>query len=136
MASSISHELNNFLTLILGGVELMQMALAAEECGKAQSMLDKIRANIINMERFTAGLTDYARLESNRQAADLNSVIEDVLSFLSVQSRFKHITITSDLAVGLPQFKMDTDQIAQLLMNLLNNAADAIKDASRQDGVI
>jgi signal transduction histidine kinase len=136
MASSISHELNNFLTLILGGVELMQMALAARQCEKAESMLDKIRTNIVSMERFTAGLTNYARLESERQHADLNSVINDVLSFLSVQSRFKHVTITSDLSAVLPQIRMDTNQIAQLLMNLLNNAADAIKEAHREGGTI
>jgi signal transduction histidine kinase len=136
MASSISHELNNFLALILGGAELMHMALAAGQCAKAESMLDKIRGNIVNMERFTAGLTDYGRLESKRQRADLTSVINDVLSFLSVQSRFKQVTITSDLDVELPRFKMDTDQIAQLLMNLLNNAADAIKESGRKDGVI
>jgi signal transduction histidine kinase len=136
MASSISHELNNFLTLILGGVELTQMALASGESRKADTMLDKIRGNIVNMERFTAGLTDYARLESKTQRADLNSVINDVLPFLSVQSRFKRVTITSELDGELPQFEMDTDQIAQLLMNLLNNAADAIKEADLKDGVI
>ncbi|MFH1314569.1 MAG: ATP-binding protein [Candidatus Eisenbacteria bacterium] len=136
MASSISHELNNFLTLILGGVELTQMALADGECVKAETMLDRIRGNIVNMERFTAGLTDYTRLDSKRQRGDLNTVIDDVLCFLSVQSRFKRVTITSELDVELPEFDMDTDQIAQVLMNLLNNAADAIKEAGRKDGMI
>jgi two-component system NtrC family sensor kinase len=136
MASSISHELNNFLTLILGGVELMQMSLATGQCGKAEAMLEKVRSSIVKMERFTAGLTDYARLESKRQRANLNTVIDDVLAFLSVQSRFKQITIASELDTRLPDFDMDTDQIAQLLMNLLNNAADAIQEVGRKDGLI
>jgi two-component system NtrC family sensor kinase len=136
MASSIAHELNNFLALILGGVEIMQIAMAKGDMTKVDSTLGKLRVHVGNMERFTGGLTDYARLESNKEARDLNSIIGDVLSFLSVQKRFKQIKIVSELDSQLPGFRMDADQIAQLLLNLLNNAADAISESGRDDGQI
>jgi signal transduction histidine kinase len=136
MASSISHELNNFLTLVLGGVELMELALEQGDGEKVSATLDKIKTNIGNLERFTAGLTDAARLESTKQSASFNSIITDLLSFLPIQRRFKRIAITSDLDTDLPDLEVDANQIAQLLLNLFNNAADAVKDMEQEDAQI
>ena len=136
MASSISHELNNFLGLILGGVEIGQIALKKENLEKLGTTLGKLRDNVMKMERFTAGLTDFTKLNTTKQPADLNSVIQDVISFTSVQKRFKGIDIVTSLEMSLPTVEMDTDQIAQLLLNFMNNAADAIHEAQRSDGRI
>lgn len=136
LASSISHELNNFLALILAGVDLMQAAIDRGDTDKTKATIDKLRSNITNMARFTKGLTDYALPDSCKQTGSLNSVITDVLSFLAVQKRFKQIAIGSDLDSSLPDLEIDPDQIAQLLLNLLNNAADAITESGRDDGRI
>jgi two-component system NtrC family sensor kinase len=136
LASSISHELNNFLSLVLGGVELIEFALQSGDSEKAAATLEKLKGNVANMERFTKGLMDFAKLESTKQGADLNSLISDVLSFLSVQKRFKGIKIESRLNREIPEFALDGDQIAQLMLNLLNNAADAIWEAGTEEGLI
>jgi len=136
MASGIAHELNNFLGMILGGVELTQIALNDGKADKAGIYLARLRDNALQMERYTAGLMDYGRLESQRERADLNSVINDVLSFAAVQKRFKKVRFSVNLEQELPEFEMDKDQIAQLLLNLLNNAGDAIADARNSDGRI
>jgi signal transduction histidine kinase len=131
MASSISHELNNFLGLILGGVEIAGMALNKNNTEKVAATLDKLKANVGKMERFTHGLMDYTKLNSSKQVSDLNTVIADVLSFLTGQKRFTGIAIDSELDASIPPFDIDTDQISQLLLNLLNNAGDAIREANR-----
>lgn len=136
MASSISHELNNFLALILGGVELAQMAMKKGNIEKTTASLDKLRMNTQKMERFTAGLMDYNRLEARKELADLNALITDVLSFVVVQKKFTRLTISTDLDPAIPEFVMDSDQIAQLLLNLMNNAADAIRDSQKPGGAI
>jgi two-component system, NtrC family, sensor kinase len=136
MASSIAHELNNFLGLILGGVELTQLALQRGNVDKALASLEKILANGDRMKRFTQGLTDFTRLETRKAIASLNDIITDVLSFVRVQAKFKSVRITTDLDSSLPMFEMDADQIAQLLLNMLNNAADAITEVERSDGLI
>jgi signal transduction histidine kinase len=136
LASSISHELNNFLALILGGVELTEFALEADNKEKAAATLVKLKGNVANMERFTRGLVDFATPNTARRVGDLNSIIEDVLSFLSVQKRFKGIKIESQMAGDIPEFSFDPDQIAQLLLNLLHNAADAVHEAGIDNGRI
>lgn len=136
MASSISHELNNFLGLILGGVEISQMNLAKGKVEKVENSLEKLKSHVAKMERFTAGLMDYTRLDTKKAEADLNTVISEVLSFVSIQKKFKRITIQVHADNDLPRFEMDTDQIAQLLLNFANNAADAIREAGRENGEI
>jgi signal transduction histidine kinase len=136
MASSIAHELNNFLALILGGVEVIEIALEDKDREKALETIGKLKNNIENMERFTRGLTDLARLESDKEVLNLNTVIGDVLSFLSVQKRFKWVKIIAELDPELPDLQIDKDQIAQLLLNLLNNGADAIEESGEKEGRI
>ncbi|MBN1212023.1 MAG: GHKL domain-containing protein [candidate division Zixibacteria bacterium] len=136
MASSISHELNNYLALILGGVELTQLALGRNDLDKAGGTLEKLKSNIDKMKRFTSGLMDYSRLNTVKKMADLNELVKDVLSFVVVQKKFKAVELHTELAAGLPPFVMDKDQIAQLLLNFLNNAVDAIEEAGIKTGQI
>jgi signal transduction histidine kinase len=128
MASTIAHELNNFLSLILGGVEIALINMERGKTEKVSDTLEKLRDNVTKMERFTAGLTDYTRLDTKKAPADLNLVITDVLSFVEVHRRFTKIRLTRELQPDMPVFDLDKDQIAQLLLNVLNNAADAIRE--------
>jgi len=136
MASSIAHELNNFLGVILGGLELMQAYIQRGTVSPLPDTLGKLKANVDKMTRFTAGLMDYSRLDTRKQKADLNAVLADVMSFIAVQKRFIRIEIQTDLDPDLPDMDVDGDQLSQLLINLLNNAADAIIETKRQDGRI
>ena len=136
MASTISHELRNFLGLILGGLELTQVAVMRGDGDKANENLDKLKSTVENLEKFAAGLMDYSNLTVDKQTSSINSVISDVVSFISGQQRFKRIAIIPELESDLPEIMIDGDQIAQLLLNLLNNAADAIAEAGRPEGEI
>jgi signal transduction histidine kinase len=137
MAASIAHELNNHLALILGGVELAEIASGRKDLQKIEQSLEKLKKHALTMERFTAGLTDYSRLDSEKSiAVDLNSIVKDVVSFARVQKRFSDVALTTELAPDIPTLTLDIDQTAQLLMNLLNNAADAIRDAGNEQGEV
>jgi PAS domain S-box-containing protein len=136
MASTVAHELNNFLTLLLGGVELLGLALEEGDNLKVSETMEKLRDQVTNLERFSRGLTDFSSIGSNRRTIDLNRIVDDVLSFISVQRRFKGLKIIPVLSEGLPDLEMDKDQITQVLLNLLTNAADAIGESATEDGRI
>ena len=136
LASSIAHELNNFLALILGGVELAQIALRKDNHEKVGATMDKLKSNIAKMKRFTAGLMDYSKFDTSKEDADLNEVVRDVLTFVAVQKKFKEISIHTEFDDRIPIFNMDKDQIAQLLLNFINNAVDAIAEAGHRNGQI
>jgi len=136
MASTIAHELNNFLTLLLGGVELMGLALEDDDKPRARETMEKLKNQVTNLERFSRGLTDSSSVGSNKRTLNLNTLIEDVLSFISVQKRFKRLKIIPVLSESLPDTRMDKDQITQVLLNMLTNAADAIGELGGADGRI
>ncbi len=136
MASSIAHELNNHLGMVLGGVELASVANEKGNHSKVSTTLAKLKESITRMERFTAGLMDYARVNPQKQDSDINAVLSDVVTFASVQKRFSSVSLLTNLAPQVPLIRIDRDQIAQVIINVLNNAADAIKETGRRDGVV
>ena len=136
MASSIAHELNNFLGLILGGVEMAELRLSTGDIEKATGTLEKVKNQLGKMTRFTTGLMDYGKLCTSKAPGNLNVCISDVLSFVGVQKKFTGIVIKTELEADLPEFEFDTDQMAQLLLNLLSNAADSIQQANPESGQI
>jgi signal transduction histidine kinase len=91
---------------------------------------------VARLDRFTSGLTDARKLESVKSNQSLNAVITDVLTYGAGQGRFKDIETEVELASDLPTLSMDADQMGQLLLNLLNNAADAIRAAGHLPGRI
>lgn len=136
MASAIAHELNNFLGLILGGVELAQLTLEKGNREKLAETIAKVIDNTIKMERFTAGLMNYGRLETCKKLSDINEIIVDVLSFISIRKKYKRIRVQHELDNDIPHLQMDVDQLIQVLLNFLSNAADAIHEAGRNNGLI
>ncbi len=136
MASSIAHELNNFLGMIMGGAEITEVALKRDQYDKAENTLEKVKDNIMNMKRYTAGLMDYEKLKPSKSIADINKIISDVISFVSVQKKYRNLKINSEFDRNIIKFEMDKDQIAQVILNFMSNAADAIGEANRTDGII
>jgi two-component system NtrC family sensor kinase len=136
MAASIAHELNNFLALIMAGAEMARLAIDRKDMERAVKSLEKLRNSASSMGRFTAGLTDYSRQRRQVTEGQMNDMAADVLSFVAVQRRFRGIALESDFGSDMAPFPFDPDQISQVLLNLVNNAADAIAETEREDGRI
>lgn len=136
MAAAIGHELNNYLTTIMSGAQLLPKYIEAEKFEKVSEKVDAIVSSVDRMKRFTAGLMDFSALETNRSLSQLAPVIDDVIFFVKPQQRFKNIDIEIEMPPDLPAIMMDAGQIHQVLLNLLINAADAISSRETEKGVI
>ncbi len=136
MVSSIAHEIRNILAVLHGGVELTQIAIKRGDRAKAESYLGRVLENVRHLDRFTTELMDNRKGQLQTQLASLNDLASNVITFLRIQSRFKAIRVISDFDPNLPAVEVDTDRITQVLMNLINNSADAIREAGRSEGEI
>lgn len=136
MASSISHELNNYLALISGGVELTKIVMNNGDILKANANLEKIASNLEKMTRFVKGLLNYGVLNPHKAKANINTIVSEVSLFIPIQKKFKNINLEVDCYEGLPELELDIDQISQLILNLINNSIDAINEARRPVGNI
>jgi len=124
LVSGVAHELNNPLTSIAG---LSEFLLEQKELGTK----DRGHLRVIHEQADRAGLIvrnllTFARKGPGARApVDLSDVVQRTLLLMSYDLTLKEITIERDLA-AVPPVLGDAHALQQVLLNLLNNAAQAI----------
>lgn len=128
MAGDIAHEINNYLTILSGNIELMPLLLKKNDPEKIGKKLDMMKSTVDRISNFTDGLMDKFDSELKFTKTDINQLIETVLTFLKPQNKFDKIDISTKLSTDLPLVDIDPGQIQQLIVNLVYNAADVLHE--------
>jgi two-component system NtrC family sensor kinase len=128
MAAAIGHELNNYLTIISNNAELMKLNVRRNMLDKLEKNTGAILDNIAKIKRFTDSLMDYSRLEAEIIDYQVSELIEELLLSIRPQKELRHASIEVDIPTNLPVVEMDVGQMHQVLLNLINNAIEAIRD--------
>ncbi|GAF99117.1 unnamed protein product, partial [marine sediment metagenome] len=128
MAAAVAHELNNYLAIASNNAELMALNIERGNYDKVVFNSKSITENILKIKRFVDNLMDFSKPKSEFISYDMKHLIDDLLFSLRIQPRFKRIHFTIDLGPEIPNLEMDVGFIQQVLMNLLNNAADTIEE--------
>ncbi len=130
MSAGIAHEVRNPLT----GVSLLLDELHDRLLGHESDQL-LIRRALGEIERLETLVTEMLRFASMPEpkisSAQIENVIEETLFLVRKQLQRKQIKLTEDVAQGLPPIEMDADRIKQVLLNLFNNAIDAMPDGGK-----
>jgi two-component system NtrC family sensor kinase len=125
LAAGIAHEINNPLTGVLSYASLLRKRM--EHDPPACEDLDVIVRETVRCRGIIRGLLDFARPAAPaRKAMDLNEVVRRAVSVVMTQLSLNHVDLSLDLASDLPTVHADANQIQQVVVNLLLNAADAI----------
>lgn len=133
MAASIAHELNNHLSIISNNAELMSINIDREKYDKVKFNSKSITESIFKIKKFVENLMDFSKPEPEYISYDIKHLIDDLLFSLQIQPRFKLVHFTINLPKHLSTVEMDVGQIQQILLNLLNNASDAIEERATQE---
>ncbi len=124
LSAGLAHEIGNPLSIIQGYVELLgrEDLSCAEKCKfsqKAQQELDRIK-------KLVRQLLDFSRpVQSGEERITVNSLIGEVLSFVSMEKSFADCTVSTDLSTNEDVLMLDKDGLRQVLINILLNALDA-----------
>jgi len=129
MAGDIAHEINNFLAVLSGNIELMPLFLKRGDQEKINTKLTLMKSTVDKIANFTDGLMDVNADDIQFDKVDLNQLIQNIIAFLKPQNRFDNITIEADLDSNLSLVELDISQMQQVMVNLLNNAADAVAES-------
>lgn len=126
MAGDIAHEINNYLAVLMGNLELMPILLRKGDQEKIDRKLNVMHETVDKIARFANGLMDVPQDDVLLEPSSLNQIVENVVAFLKPQNRFDMVEVATELSPDLPVLMLDQGQIQQLLVNLIYNAADAL----------
>jgi signal transduction histidine kinase len=123
-AAGIAHEFNNLLAGMLGHAEL---GYRIPDMAEKNHALDVVIQSCRRGRSITQGLLTFARRrEHKRQRADVAAAIDETLMLVDVDLRKSHIEIVREIEL-VPPTVCDLGQIAQVVLNLVTNARDAMK---------
>lgn len=127
LAAEIAHEIRNPITII----NLLMHGIQENPAHSPQTRED-LRIVMSKLERIdqiveqTLGIARSS--ESRFQAAQLNQLVEDLILFLQYKMQKARITVIRKLDPKIPPIPMDAGQVQQVLLNLLLNGMEAMKD--------
>ncbi|MBF0228133.1 MAG: response regulator [Desulfamplus sp.] len=147
MAAGIAHEINNPATFINGNIQtfekfwniikdrLSNVNIADQKLAfiikEMPSLIDGIKSGAGRIQRILKGLKSYARQDSPEFIQyDIHRIIDDALLLCNNSLKY-NITITKNFMKDIPSVKCDPQQIEQVLVNIFNNAADAMENISK-----
>lgn len=125
LTAGIAHEINNPLTGILTYSSLLQKT--RPEDSELQEDLSTIVRETKRCREIVKGLLDFSRqLPPRKTVVNFNDIVNRALDIVDHQLEVNHIRVERSLADELPPLRVDPNQLEQVLLNLLVNAADAI----------
>ena len=132
LTASIAHEVNQPLGAILSNAEAAEMLLASPDppLGEIRQILADIRRDdLLASEVIKQVRALVAKHQVTLLPLDLHQLLANVRRLTGHEARSRGVTLVEDLAPELPPSFGDPVQIEQLLVNLLLNAMDAMKDS-------
>jgi two-component system, NtrC family, sensor kinase len=143
LAAGVAHEVGNPLGAIGGFAELARTRLEAGAPGaEVADFLARISAETGRIDAIVRDLLDFAR-PSHLDVAPVGvaAALDAALRLARVQARFRDVRVEVELPEALPPVLADERRLAQVFLNLLLNAGDAMNGrgvvrvaATRADG--
>jgi len=124
--SNVSHELRTPLASVKALVETLQDG-ALEDPDTARDFLRRIHGDVDRMTAMVSELLELSLLQSGHAPihlapVDIRSVVDETESEFALQLESRGLSLTTDLAAGLPYVMADVAKLSQVLRNLVENA--------------
>jgi signal transduction histidine kinase len=126
LALGAAHEINNPLLGILSHLELALREVKSEE---ERTEIEQCIEGTKRISQTIRGLLNYTRPDPLLLTRiNLGRLVDDTLAFLAHQPLFRGIKLEKNIPQDLPEISADANQLSQIIMNLLLNAAQASPD--------
>lgn len=131
LSTCFAHEVTNPLTLICGHVRFLQESLPVDD--PLRINLEVIERASRRIEEIAKRMLDFSKKRTRRtDTCEINELISDALRFVQPYLRTQYIDVQIQLDQDLPPVELDRWQMVQGIVNLLQNAADAMAEAEKR----
>ncbi len=130
LAAGVAHELNNPLGVILGFCDLL--VRKKEKGAQEYEDLKIIEQQGLHCKQIVENLLSFARVgQESETFSDLNQCLMETISIVRYSLEMQRIRPDLDFREGIPLVRGDGRQLRQVFLNLINNAAAAMKAGGR-----
>jgi PAS domain S-box-containing protein len=139
MAAALAHELNQPLAAILSNAQAAKRFLNAPnpDMEEFREILDDIVDDDARAGEVIRRIRSLVKKDpSDARLLDLNTILREVIGLLHSDAVIRGIVVQQQLESDLPDILGDRIQIQQVLLNLLLNAFDAMRDGLSRDRVV
>ncbi len=133
LASGIAHEIGNPIGIVFGYLDLLKQDNLApvdkrEYIGRAENEIDRI-------SKIIKQLLDLSRpAKKNPQVLSVHDLLLDMIQMLGTQPMMSHVELDSHFEAQADAVYADSDQLRQVFLNLVINAADAVAAGEKKSG--
>jgi len=126
LASGVAHEVGNPMGALLAFLDLVKREPGLSDAGRA--LVDKAAGQGERVRLILRELLDFSRpARGEPEALDLARLAEETVDLVRAQRRYAGVTLDVEAAPETPLAFADRGGVSQVLLNLVMNAADAVR---------
>ena len=132
LAAGIAHEINNPVAIMVEEAGWIQDLLdegldVGDNERETQRALSQIRNQGVRCKEITHKLLSFARkIDPTVERLCVNGLIHQMAEFCEQRAKYANVIIETSLADSLPQVEASSSELQQVILNLINNAIDAM----------
>ncbi|HTB82840.1 MAG TPA: hybrid sensor histidine kinase/response regulator [Candidatus Sulfotelmatobacter sp.] len=124
--AGVAHELNNPLAAVMGFSEMLK---DSDPDSKNRRHLEIIHKSAERCQKIVQSLLSFARRQKpERKPVQVQQIVEAVLEIVSYPLRTSNIEVVTRFDTTVPYVHADNHQIQQVVLNIINNARQAIEE--------
>jgi signal transduction histidine kinase len=129
--ASLSHAIKNILQGIQGGSHAVETGLARQQTESVEKGWEIVSRNLHRINTLVLDMLSYSRqAPPTRAQSSINAIVREVAELAQAPAREKQVALTTKLDTTLPEITVDPDGIHHALLNIVNNAIEAVAAVS------
>jgi len=134
LAAGIAHEINNPVAIMVEEAGWIEDLLEEEELKECENLdeftraLKQINTQGKRCKEITHKLLSFARkTDSTLNDVQVNDAIKEIVTLTAQMARYNNVIIKTNLSDGIPYIRISPSELQQVILNLINNAIDAME---------